>query len=185
MLQTVIASFTAYVATNIDDLFLLLLLYTRTQDKKQKRQIFAGRYAGTGLLVAAGCAGAYGLQLLAERYLWIMGFVPIILGIKEFISKDENTDERIEYRHNMLLTTALMTIASGRDNIGVYIPLFAGWNASRLMIMLAVFALMTALWCTAGKKLADLPALQKILTQHRKIIVPAVYIGLGIYIMIK
>lgn len=184
MFQTVIASIIAYAATNIDDLFLILLLYTRAQDRKQDSRIFAGRYVGIGLLTAAGCAGAYGLRLVAEKYLWLMGFVPIALGIKEFISKGE-ARQLIEYRQNMLLTTVLMTIASGRDNIGVYIPLFAGWNGVQLLTMAAVFAIMTALWCYVGKKLADLPLLQKQLTQHRKIIVPVVYICLGIYIIIK
>lgn len=184
MINTAVSSFFAYVATNIDDLFILMLLYTAAQGRKQNTQIFVGRYAGIFLLVAAGCCGAYGMQTFARKYLWLMGLIPIALGIKELFSKEED-DTQIEYRRNMIITTALMTTASGRDNIGVYTALFARWKLPQLSVMAAVFAVMTAVWCLLGKSLAHLPLLQKLLTQHKKKIVPLVYICLGIYIMTK
>ncbi|MBQ7903871.1 MAG: cadmium resistance transporter [Oscillospiraceae bacterium] len=184
MVNTAVSSVFAYVATNIDDLFILMLLYTAARGAKQNTQIVSGRYAGIFLLVAAGCLGAYGLQTFAGRYLPLMGLIPIALGIKELFSAEED-DTQIEYRRNMTVTTALMTIASGRDNIGVYTALFARWKLPQLSVMAVVFAVMTAVWCIIGRKLAYMPLLQKMLTQHRKKIVPLVYISLGIYIMIK
>lgn len=43
---------------------------------------------------------------------------------------------------------------------------------------------MTALWCVLSKKLSDLTVLRSFLKKHRHIIIPAVFIALGVYILI-
>ena len=78
-----------------------------------------------------------------------------------------------------------MTIAGGGDNIGVYVPLFAGFDWRQMIVMAIVFACMTAIWCALGKRLAALPMLGEFLRKYKKVIIPVVYISLGVYIIVS
>jgi len=80
-------------------------------------------------------------------------------------------------------TIALITVASGGDNLGVYIPYFVTMTGSELAIMVVVFILATAGLCVLGYRLAKIPFVANTLEKYERIIVPIVYIALGIYIM--
>lgn len=59
-----------------------------------------------------------------------LGIIPLILGIRAIFTDDDEADEaveQIEGRGNQSLfwTVSLVTIASGGDNLGIYIPYFA------------------------------------------------------------
>lgn len=84
-----------------------------------------------------------------------------------------------------MLNAALVTVASGADNIGVYIPLFAGFAVRQIALAVCVFLILTALWCWMGKKLAGLSFLRRALVRWKKVVVLAVYLVLGGYILIR
>ena len=100
-------------------------------------------------------------------------------------SQGEGERAYLQKGRSLLWSVALVTIANGADNIGVYIPLFAGYGLWQLGVLVCVFAVMIALWCTIAKRLADLPLLKKLLMGHKGVIVPVVFIALGVYIMVE
>ena len=188
MIETFILIITSFIATNIDDLFIDTLLFASAKTKTESRNIFIGKYIGIGTLLLVSIAGVYGVKFFPHRFISLLGLVPVALGIKEIIESvkseaDCNENNIAEKSLNMLLNTALITIANGADNIGVYIPLFAGFNLWQIMLTTAVFAVMIAVWCSFGKALASLPTLKNNIQKYRKIIVPTVYILLGVYIL--
>ena len=141
-------------------------------------------------MVFLSILGAFGLQFLPQHYLGYLGLVPICLGIKEIMinmkSKgNEEENDTARKSTNKIINTALITIANGADNIGVYIPLFAGFMAWQIAMAVCVFLVLIAVWCFLGKALADLPVLRIALTRYKAVIVPVVYIVLGIYILLK
>ena len=171
------------------------------------RGIVIGKYLGIGALVLVSLLGAFGLQLLPGKYIGLLGIVPLGLGVKaafeyfrerkhggpEGVAKEnddvgsQDEEERVYLQkgRSLLWSVALVTIANGADNIGVYIPLFAGYGLWQLGVLVCVFAVMIALWCTIAKRLADLPLLKKFLMGHKGVIVPVVFIALGVYIMVE
>ena len=186
MIQTVIAAVVAFISTNIDDMFIDMLFFAQAKNSRDNHAIFAGKYLGTGLIVAVSCVGAYGLQVIAGKYLWLLGFVPMALGIKEIIADikgDDDDGDSMNFSKGLAVNTAVVTIANSADNIGVYIPLFAGFNGVQMIIMAVVFAVMTGLWCLLAQRLTKLPAVDAVLNRYKKVIVPAVYILLGLYII--
>ena len=82
-----------------------------------------------------------------------------------------------------VLTVAAVTFANGADNIGIYTPLFAATDLARLLVTLAVFFLLLAVWCVAAYFLGGHPLVAKALDRYGHIIVPFVLIGLGLYII--
>ena len=82
-----------------------------------------------------------------------------------------------------IIKIALVTISNGADNLGVYMPLFASFQMTEMLMVLIVFAVMVAIWCILSKKLADLPGLRGFLLKHKETLVPIIYVALGVYIM--
>lgn len=176
----------AYISTNIDDIFITTLLYTQAVSKRHKAHITAGRYLGTFALLTVSLLGAKGLETAIGGYTRLLGIVPLVLGLKSAyrqLKGDAESDSRPQLTGNMVTATTLLTIASGGDNIGVYVPLLSGMAGGQIVVFALVFAVMTALWSLFSVKLADAPALQKLLDKYSSIMVPAVYILLGLYIL--
>lgn len=84
-----------------------------------------------------------------------------------------------------VLKVASVTIANGGDNIGIYIPLFTSMNFIDIMITVAVFILLTGLWCFIGLRLAEDPFVQKNIEMNKHVFIPIIFIGLGIFILIE
>lgn len=190
MIETIILSITSFVGTNIDDIFINTLFFSEAKNQSEIKGIVIGKYLGTSALILLSVLSALGLRFLPQHYIGYLGLVPIGLGVKEIIAniKSKETEGihiKIKKTANMMLNTALITMANGADNIGVYIPLFTGFTVWQIVLVLCVFLVLIAVWCFLGKMLADLPVLKNILTRYRTIIVPVVYIALGVYILLK
>ena len=84
-----------------------------------------------------------------------------------------------------ILSVALVGVANGADNIGVYIPLFTGYSSIQVIVTIIVFVLMMAVWCFLGEKITDFPKIKAIIQTYKYFAVPVVFVGLGIYIIIK
>ena len=185
-MQTILLSVIAYISTNMDDLFINMFFFAQHRTKTAVQSITAGKYLGIGTLTAISLLGACGIQTLPEQWLSLLGLIPLFLGIKDIIStlRRQAADERIPEASGMLwLNMALVTIANGADNIGVYLPLFAGFHFWQMCAAIIVFALMTGLWCALSKRLTALPLLQELLIRYKAVLVPLVYLLLGLYIL--
>ena len=77
-----------------------------------------------------------------------------------------------------------VTFGNGGDNIGVYAPLFAGIDSTRLTVTLLSFYMLLAVWCFVGYAITHHPAVALILARYGHIVVPIVLIGLGIHILV-
>jgi cadmium resistance protein CadD (predicted permease) len=80
------------------------------------------------------------------------------------------------------MTVAGVTLANGGDNFGVYIPFFAAAPAA-IPTYIAVFAVMTAAWCALGYFVVNNPLLGVHLRRYGDVLLPAVLIPLGLYIL--
>lgn len=189
MIETIILSFSSFIGTNIDDLFITTLFFSDEKLKAKTKSIVIGKYIGISALVLLGLLGAFGLKFIPQRYIGYLGFIPIGLGIKEIIvgRKGKSDEESVEKSKsaNAVLNVALITMANGADNIGVYIPLFTGFVLWQMIVCITIFFVLIAVWCFFGKKIAEIPVLKTFLSKYKTVIVPVVYIALGLYIFVK
>ena len=172
----------AFAATNVDDLFVLMLLFGQAQSGADRRRITAGQYVGVALLTAVSLAGAWGLGRIPAQYLRLLGLVPIALGIRAWLQRggpDETAGSALS-----VFAVAALTVSGGGDNIGVYLPMFTGMNGSEQGITLLVFALLCGLWCLLGSRLAALPAVGKAIARHKGWLVPLVLLLIGLSILL-
>ncbi len=184
MVYSMVSSVVAYIATNIDDMFINMVLFASSKGKKDDFSIVLGKYFGTGALVAISAMAGFGAQALIGEYIHILGAVPVFLGLKEIYNNiKQSGDEEISVRDRYFLPTAFITVANGADNIGVYVPLFAEFSLGQMGVMILVFAVMTAVWCLLGKMITVMPSVKSVIEKYGGIITPLVYIGLGAYIL--
>lgn len=189
MAATLFTAIVSFASTNIDDIFVLMILYTQVQNKKGIIQIIAGQYVGIGILVAVSILGALGTQLFPSQYIRLLGFLPLLLGIKSLINyRQKKNDEESKpetQKQISFISVALLTVANGADNIGVYIPIFSSYSSADFVLTLLIFGGMIALWCYLGLALANYPYIKKKIVKYQHILVPVVLIVLGISILVK
>lgn len=193
MLQSIFSALAVYVSTSIDYLFILLIIFSQSHTKKGLRQIYWGQYLGTGILVAVSLFAAYVLNFIPQEWIiGLLGLIPIFLGIRVALMGEEEEEEeeiveKLESRgtNSLFWTVALITIASGGDNLGIYIPYFASLAVLEIITALIVFALSVAILCYISYRLAKVSFVSETLEKYERIIVPIVFIGLGLYILIE
>lgn len=193
MLQTIFSAIAMYISTSIDYLFILLIIFSQAYTQKGLRQIYFGQYLGTGILVAISLFAAYVLNFIPQDWMiGLLGLIPIYLGIRVAMGSEEEAEEeevveKLESRgsNRLFWTVALITIASGGDNLGIYIPYFTSLSVSEIVIAIVVFALSIAVLCYISYRLAKISFVSETLEKYERIIVPIVFIGLGIFIMLE
>ncbi|BAY90268.1 MULTISPECIES: cadmium resistance transporter [unclassified Tolypothrix] len=193
----------AFAATNIDDILILLLFFSQIDSNFRRRHIFIGQYFGFAAIILASLPGFFGGLVVPREWIGLLGILPIAIGIKHLLEREEDTTEVQTVSHDFTQTSphnrilaviwsilhpytykvAAVTIANGGDNISIYIPLFAGQSLSSLGVILIVFFVMVAIWCAIAYFLSRHPTIAYILSRYGKHIVPFVLIGLGVFIM--
>ncbi|MGG6460339.1 MAG: cadmium resistance transporter [Candidatus Eiseniibacteriota bacterium] len=190
-LTLLIVGVSAFVATNIDDLFVLMLFFSSSN--YHKWQVVIGQYFGIGSLVAVSTLGSL-LALIVPNYIiGLLGLVPITIGVIRLVHmrKRNNESEEIKtqvrkwHNHLSILTVAGVTFSNGGDNIGIYTPLFAKYNTGfEVGFIITIFMIMTAIWCVIAYYLVRHPMIASRMKKTGHIVFPLVLIGFGIYIMV-
>lgn len=190
--QTIISAIGVYISTSIDYLIILIILFAQLSQNKQKWHIYAGQYLGTGLLVGVSLVAAYVVNFVPEEWMvGLLGLIPIYLGIRfAIVGEDEEEEEeeiieRLEQSkaNQLFWTVTLLTIASGGDNLGIYIPYFASLDWAQTLVALLVFAIGVIIFCELSRVLSSIPLISETIEKYKRIIVPLVFILLGLYIM--
>lgn len=188
LLQTIATALVAFAATNIDDIFVLMLFFSEVGKGFRRWQVVAGQYAGFAALVALSLVGYFARYVAPEQWIGLLGILPIIIGLRKLweLKKGEHEEADIERRtSHALLAVAAVTFANGGDNLGIYTPLFASLGLFELLVTLAVFFVSVALWCVLAYFLSRHPAVYKVLDRYGHLLVPFVLMALGLYIMIE
>lgn len=190
--QTIISAIGVYISTSIDYLIILIILFAQLSQNKQKWHIYAGQYLGTGLLVGVSLVAAYVVNFVPEAWMvGLLGLIPIYLGIRFAIvgegeeEEEEEIIERLEQSKatQLFWTVTLLTIASGGDNLGIYTPYFASLDWAQTLVALLVFAIGVIIFCELSRVLSSIPLISETIEKYERIIVPLVFIPLGLYIM--
>lgn len=181
----------AFVATNIDDIFVLMMFFSSLTFPV--RQVVLGQFIGIGLLIAISALGSL-ISLVVPTYIiGLMVIIPIIIGTKNLVeirkknkspSRQAVQNKKKNRSYFSFLSVAAITFSNGGDNIGVYVPLFSKYNTvSQITTLTAVFIAMTAVWCISSYYFMNHPLVASKIRHIGNIILPFVLIGLGIYIL--
>jgi cadmium resistance transport/sequestration family protein len=195
-IQAAIAGSTAFIATNVDDIMILMLFFSQTNSSFRHQHIVVGQYLGFIALVVASLPGFFGGLIIRRAWIGLLGFVPIAIGISNLVNNQEDEPEIQTVSDtavkNLLVIiapqtykVAAVTFANGGDNIGIYVPLFASSNLAELTVICLTFLVLIGVWCYVACRLTRHKAIAQILTKYGERIIPFVLIGLGIFILLE
>jgi cadmium resistance protein CadD (predicted permease) len=178
-----------FVSTNVDDLVVLIAFFANSRFRA--RDVVAGQYAGVAVLFIVSAAGALLSLVIPKAYLGLLGIFPILIGIGKLLELRRDRTRTAPSKdlvattgsHGNIASVALVTVANGGDNIGVYIPSFAVHSGSQVAIIAVVFVAMTALLCLLAHWMVSHPRLGAPLRRYGHILAPLVLIALGILII--
>jgi cadmium resistance protein CadD (predicted permease) len=191
---------TAFVATNIDDLLILIAFFANSH-RFPLPQIVLGQYSGMGALLAISIVGSLIALIVPDNLIGLIGIFPIAIGIRELLELLKNGDNNEEEeesaakqlpqsRRGRRLTTYLpfLTVAavtfSGGEEIGIYTSVFATYHeVSEIIIIVLVVMVLTGVWCTVAYHLVNRPQIASSIKRIGTVALPFVLIGLGIYIL--
>jgi cadmium resistance protein CadD (predicted permease) len=190
---TLFSAVSAFIATNLDDILLLLLFFSQITNRRGALAVVGGQYLGLGLLVLVSLSGLLGRAFVPGPWLGLLGLLPISLAVSRWLEAGPGGPAAAQPSDGAAdplapppaaLAVAALTLANGSDNVGVYLPLFARANPAQALLTLAVFAVMVALWCAIAWRLVQAPGLGDGLRRHGPRWMPAVLVGLGLYLLI-
>jgi len=187
---------TAFCATNIDDLAILLLLFSQKKPSFRYQQIIVGQYLGFTGLVFASLPGFLGRLIIPQNSIGLLGFIPIIIGFDRLLNKTNELPD-VELSPNLSVnsiisnlispqtyTIAALTVANGTDNISVYVPLFAHSSLTSLLVILSIFFCLVGVWCYAAQKLTKYLFIAHLINSYSDIFVGLFLLILGIFIVL-
>lgn len=197
ILSTLAQAFVLFVVTNIDHLMLLTLWFVHGHQRPGTTlRICAGQYLGfSAILAATVILNLISGFVIPEAQLHLLGLIPLILGVKagigEILERRESNDSRdaqsveskLEGKPVSVGAVALVTIANGGDEIGVYLPVFALSAWWQVAIFCAAFlvlagALLALAWFITGRL-----GLAEVLERFEAVLFPSVLILLGVLIL--
>ncbi|ELS32061.1 MULTISPECIES: cadmium resistance transporter [Pseudanabaena] len=195
------------LATTFDDNIYLTSFFGKVSRNFRPRHVVVGEFLGFTALVGVSLIGFFGGLIVSDMWVGLLGILPIMIGIHQLMSKEEDDGKEIaeEVEHintevgrprlsQSLWSTlkdpkthrvSAVTISNGGNNVGVYIPLFASSSLPSLGIILTMCYMTIGFWCFCSYNLTRFPGISYLVARFGRKIAPFVLIYLGLSIIIK
>ncbi len=203
LLQIIVAAIAAFAATNIDDILILMFLFSQVNGYFRIHHIILGQYLGFMGLLLLSLPGFLGGLIIPKAWTGLLGLVPIYIGLQQILNPETQTPEipsiasakrshppfsgLMSYFNPLLApqtySVAAITLANGGDNIGIYVPFFASLSWFKLLVVIITFLSLVGVWCAIAYGLTRQPMIGKVLNRYGHKVVPFVLIGLGLLIL--
>ncbi|KAF2147628.1 hypothetical protein K461DRAFT_248901 [Myriangium duriaei CBS 260.36] len=135
----------------------------------------------------------FGVSLvLPSEPIGFLGLLPVLLGVWKFfglvfprkqVQVEEGKSTAAGWKGT--IKVASITVMNGGDNIGTYIPLFSQAKKSDIAVYVIVYYILLGLWCLVAFLIMKQRHILSVAEKYAGYVIPFLYIGLGIYIMVK
>ncbi|MGV0168242.1 cadmium resistance transporter [Furfurilactobacillus sp. WILCCON 0119] len=188
MIRVMITAGGAFLATNMDDLLLLIMFAGSAKTKRQWRAVVWGQLSGIVTLIAVSWLLSFGLMKFAPSWISLLGIIPIAVGVLDLWHERHGWAETSELKQAKVRAVSVplvwsVTVGDGGDNLSVYIPLFAKQTAADMTMTIAIFLMLTIAWLWLGRRLAQTKVAVVIVERFSTWLMPALLILVGSVIL--
>ncbi|KID88193.1 Cadmium resistance transporter [Metarhizium guizhouense ARSEF 977] len=182
----------SFAITNIDDIFVLVTFMAEASTTKVLTpfKVTIGQYVGFTVIIAVSMIG-FGISLvLPSEPIGFLGLLPILLGLWNVLglffpdNEEESEGSRIASMKS-IFKVALVTVMNGGDNISTYIPLFSQTKGAEIAVYVVVYYILVGVWCLVAFLVMRQRHVLRVAEKYAHYVVPFLYVGLGIYIIVK
>ncbi len=176
----------AFVATNLDNFFLLLSFLTIPS--VPIKSVFLGFMTGMLILIGVSATATLLPALIPVKYLGLLGIIPVTVGIKELIAAKSKTGSAGQIAVPAVPSSAfsavvLTQISNGSDTIVTFAPLIADSLPGAVILILVTFVAMAMLLWHMARRAHSQPSIVALTKRYGRYLAPIVLILVGSYIL--
>lgn len=177
----------AYVATNLDNLILLISLHARYSSRRL--QVSLGY--GLGMLIVGVIALVVGkaAEIIPVQYIGLLGLVPLIVGLRALFvvlrqhPPGTDPDPRTGDGRAVMVVTLVTQLSNGADTIVTFSILFADSGPATDLLISATFLAMLVLFAAAAVVALSHPWLAREARRIGHYVTPLLMIAIGAYVL--
>ncbi|WP_369390346.1 cadmium resistance transporter [Streptomyces sp. CG1] len=178
-----------FAGTNIDDLVVLAVLFlsSRATGVLRAGQIWVGQAAGFTVLVAVSVGAALGLGIVPDRWVGLLGLLPLALGALGLVraARAQRSGEPVPaVAATGPASVMALTVINGADNLTVYPPVLRTIGVGSAVVTVVVFAAGVVVWCLLGSWLGSHRKIVEVVGRWGHWIIPAVFVIIGVIILL-
>ena len=176
----------AFVATNLDNFFLLLSFLA--MPSVQIKPVFLGFMTGMLILIGFSATAILLPALLPVKYLGLLGIIPVTVGIRQLIATSRGYDASghntgPEAQSSALSAVVFSQISNGSDTIITFAPLIADSMPGAVILILATCVAMSLLLWRVARRAHIQPAVAALTRRYGHFLAPIFLILVGSYIL--
>ena len=176
----------AFMATNLDNLVLLIALFGRYSDRRY--EVMLGYLAGMSIIAAATYYVGKLAGSVPVQYLGLLGVIPVLIGLVAIVSLFRNKgvvhDPVVPGAGSTAITATLLAqLGNSADTIITYGVLFSDSNDLADHVVLAAFCGMALLFVLIAYQALRHPWLSRPVELYGHYVTPLILITVGLYIL--
>jgi cadmium resistance protein CadD (predicted permease) len=180
ILGIVVVASLAFVGTMVDNFFAFAAQLVVTEQGRYRRVGWAQALGVGALMLLAGGLGSL-LAPIPVRWIGVLCVAPFAFAVHSWRHRES---PREQFRRGPL-TTFVITLTLGGDNLAVWIPLLRSNGLAHDFVIVPTFALWEIIFVLSAQKLASHPRVVTWGREHAPSFMPFVYVFLGVLILIE
>jgi cadmium resistance transport/sequestration family protein len=191
-MATIITIIITFIATGIDEMLVLILLFAHAKNQKQIRQVYIGQQIGMTSILLLVIIVASGIISFAGKWTGLLGLLPILIGIMELVEDDDDDDDesagilnKISMFSNLSVRVAIIAIVGGAEELAIYVPYFTSLTWEEIILAIITFIIMIPIWCAICHMVGSMKNIYQFVKRFQRIIIPVVFIGIGIKVLLE
>lgn len=180
LVSLVLLSLASYGGTMVDNVVAFSAQLALTPEEKRPATS-AAQSAGVAVLVLISLGLGSALRLVPLSFFGLCALAPWALAVHTF-----------RHRHDVhsptrrgVTGTFVSTLALGGDNLAVWTPLLRAGGILHGLVVLAVFAVSQIAFVTGARSLVRHPHITRLSDRAGQWALPAVYLALGVVILLE
>ena len=189
-MATIITIIITFIATGIDEMLVLILLFAHAKSQKQIRQVYMGQQIGMTFILILVVIAVSGISFFTGKWTGLLGLLPIFIGIMELFEGDEDNEgkgilDKISMFSNLTLRVAIIAIAGGAEELAIYIPYFTSLNWNEVILAIMAFIIMIPIWSAICHMIGSMKNVYYFVKRFQRIVIPVVFIGIGLKVLLE
>jgi cadmium resistance protein CadD (predicted permease) len=176
----VVVASLAFLGTMVDNYFAFAAQLVLTERTRFRR---VGWAQGLGVVVIIALAAGLGSLLAPVPVRWVGLLCVAPFGFALHAWRHQSAP-REQFRRGAV-TTFVMTVALGGDNLAVWLPLLRANGVAHAALTVATFALWDIVFVLSAQRLASHPRVVTWGASHAPAFMPYVYVLLGVLILFE
>jgi len=185
VVSTLAVALGAFAGTNLDNLLALSGQLATTEESRHRR-IAEGQVAATVVILGLSALAGVAFATVPARLVGLLGLVPIGLGLRSAILLVRHrADDRSVPAVGGLVSSFLVTLAIGADNVAVYVPVLATGTALAAGASLAVWLACDLGLVGVAAWLGRHPSTERVVERLGPLALPVLYVVIGVVVLVR